>query len=178
MARKLNEREKRMLLFGAASAVVILAFTYGVRWLDHWGKTRKTLTLAKSRLGEIETDEAKRAGLAAIVPVFEAPEPEDKQKFLFRDRLHEQLKKAGIQTEPLQFLATRRTKNVAHKVLKIKCKGKCKFDQLLTFLANLKENPYLVGVEELRIQCDAKEPPEKRKDKPIEIELTVSTFVK
>ena len=51
-------------------------------------------------------------------------------------------------------------------------------DQLLDFLSNLNENPYLVGVEELRIQCDTKEPPEKRKDKEIEIDLTVSTFVK
>ena len=178
MARELSAREKRMLLFGAASAVVILTFTYGLRWLDHWGEVRRTLASAKSKLDDVETDEAKRAGLAAIVPVFETPEPEDKQKFLFRDRLHEQLKKAGIQTEPLQFLATRRTRNVSHKVLKIKCKGKCKFDQFLNFLANLKENPYLVGVEELRIQCDAKEAPEKRKEKPIEIELTVSTFVK
>jgi len=67
---------------------------------------------------------------------------------------------------------------VPYKVLKIKCKGKCKFDQLLDFLSNLKENPYLVGIEELRFQCDTKEPPEKRKDKEIEIDLTVSTFVK
>ena len=113
-----------------------------------------------------------------MVPVFETPQAEEKQKFLFRDKLHEQLKKAGINTEPLQFLPVRKPEGVSYKVLKIKCKGKCKFDQLLDFLANLKENPYLVGVEELQIQCDTKEPPEKRKDKEIEIDLTVSTFVK
>ena len=103
---------------------------------------------------------------------------EDKQKFLFRDKLHEQLKKAGITTDPLQFLPVRKPRGVPYRVLKIKCKGKCKLEQLLDFLANLKENPYCVGVEELRIQCDTKEPPEKRKDKQIEIDLTVSTFVK
>jgi hypothetical protein len=60
--------------------------------------------------------------------------------------------------------------------LKVKCKGKCKFDQLLDFLAGLKENPYLVGVEELRVTCDTKVPPEKRNQ--VEIDLTVSTFAK
>ena len=67
-------------------------------------------------------------------------------------------------------------KNAPYRVLRIKCKGKCKFDQLLDFLAALKENPYLVGVEELRIECDSKQPPDKRQD--IEVDLTVSTFVK
>lgn len=178
MARKLNTREKRMVLLGVAAAVAILAFMYGARWIDNWGQARKTLAAARNRLDQVETDKAQQAALAALVPVFEAPQVEDKQKFLFRDRLYEQLKKAGIQTEPLQFLATRRTNNVTHKVLKIKCKGKCKLEQLLDFLAGLKENQYLVGIEELRIQCDTKEPPEKRKDKQIDVELTVSTFVK
>jgi hypothetical protein len=57
------------------------------------------------------------------------------------------------------------------------CKPR-KLDQMLDFLANLKENPYCVGVEELQIRCDTKEPPEKRKDKDVEMDLVVSTFVK
>jgi len=134
--------------------------------------------LAKRKIADVETDKSRQATLAALVPVCETPEVEDKQKFLFRDRLHEQLKKAGVNTEPLQFLPVRKPKGLSYKVLKIKCKGKCKLDQLLDFLANLNENPYLVGVEELRIQCDTKEPPERRKDKEIQIDLTVSTFVK
>lgn len=178
MARKLNTREKHMLLLGVVSAVVIFIFTYGSKGYDRWSEARTTLASAKRKLGEVETDKNRQAALAAMVPAIEMPEVEDKQKFLFRDRLYEQLKKAGIKTEPLQFLPVRRPRSVPHKVLKIKCKGKCKFDQLLDFLSNLNENPYLIGVEELRIQCDTKEPPEKRKDKEIEIDLTVSTFVK
>jgi hypothetical protein len=178
MARKLNTREKHMLLVGAAAAVIIFVFTYGSKGYDHWSEARLTLSSAQRKISEVETDKSRQAALAAMVPAIEMPQVEDKQKFLFRDRLHEQLKKAGINTEPLQFLPVRKPRGVPYRVLKIKCKGKCKFDQLLDFLANLKENPYLVGVEELRIQCDAKEPPEKRKDKPIEIDLTVSTFVK
>ena len=43
---------------------------------------------------------------------------------------------------------------------------------MLDLLANLKENPYLVGVEELRMRIDKKKPQE------VDLDLTVSTFVK
>ena len=176
MARQLNEREKRLIVIGAVAAVVILLLSVGLDGLDRWKKVRTDLRAARRKLDDVTINEAKRAGLLSIVPVAEAPELEEKQKFLFRDRLHEQLKKAGIKTEPLTILAARRKSSLPYKVLKIKCRAKCKFDQLLGFLAVLQENPYLVGIEELRIECDAKQPPEKRKD--VQIDLTVSTFVK
>jgi hypothetical protein len=167
-----------MVLLGVLSAVAILVFTYGAKGYDNWSEARATISAAKRKLGELERDKSRQAALAAMVPVFEVPQAEDKQKFLFRDRLHEQFKKAGIKTEPLHLLPARRPRNVPYRVLKIRCKGTCKLDQLLDFLASLKENPYCVGVEELRIQCDMKEPPERRKDKPVDFDLVVSTFVK
>jgi hypothetical protein len=180
MARKLNEREKRMLLIGGAAVVVILVFTYGTKGIDRWEKSRSSLAAAKRKLGEVETDKARLAGLMAQVPVFEAPQAEEKQKSLFREKLYEQLKKAGINSEPPQPLLGKKINigGVTYQVLKVKCKGKGKFDQLLDFLGNLKENPYCVGVEDLQFRCDTKEQPEKRKDKDVEIDLTVSTFVR
>ena len=180
MARKLNEREKRLLLIGAVAAVVILVFAYGTKGLGRWSKSRDSLTAAKRKLSEVETDKAKLAGLLAQVPVFEKPEPEEKQKSLFREKLYEQLKKAGINPEPPQPILGKKMNigGTAYRVLKVKCKAKCKFDQVLDFLAGLKENPYFVGVEELQIRCDTKEPPEKRKDKDVEVDLIVSTFVR
>ena len=176
MARQLNQREKRMIQFGVVAAVAILAFTYGADWFEGWGQARATIARAKARLQSVQGDRAEHAALLAIVPVCEPPQAGQKQRFLFRDKLHEQLKKAGIKTEPLDVLPVRKTTRVPYGVLKIKCKGKGKLEQLLNFLAGLNENPYLTGVEELRIQCDAKETPEKRKD--VEFDLTVSTFVK
>jgi hypothetical protein len=175
MARQLNEREKRLIVIGAISVVAILALTYGLDGLDRWKQVRASLRSARGQLDEVAIDETKQAGLLSIVPVAETPQLEEKQGFLFRERLHEQLKKAGIKTEPLMILAARRKSGLPYRVLKIKCRAKCKFDQLLAFLASLPENPYLVGIEELRIECDAKQPAEKRKD--VEIDLTVSTFV-
>jgi hypothetical protein len=175
MARKLNPREIRVLQIGAIAIVAIPAFTFGTKWIDDWRRVRTSLAGAQRQLKDLDVDRVRQAGLLSVVPVIEPPQPEETQKFLFREKLHEQLKKAGINTQPLQILASRRIVGVPYKVLKIKCHGKCKLDQLLDLLAGLKENPYLVGVEELNIECDSKQPPDKREE--VEVELTVSTFV-
>ena len=176
MARKLTPREIRTLTIGLLAAVAIVAVNFGLDGSDRWSKVRKSLQAHRKKLQEVAVDETKQAGLLSIVPVAETPVLEEEQKFLFRDRLHEQLKKAGIKTEPLTILGARKRQGVPYKVLRIRCRGKCKLDQLLDFLATLRENPYLVGIEELRLECDTKQPPEKRKD--VDIDLTVSTFVK
>jgi hypothetical protein len=54
----------------------------------------------------------------------------------------------------------------------LKCSAKCRLTQVLDLLAGLNENPYLVGIEELRLRCDQQKP------QAVEMELTVSTFVK
>jgi hypothetical protein len=174
MTRKLNQRERRILVVSLVAAVAIVSMTLGADAFRHWQDIRANLKTLQNKIQDIGADGAQQAALLAMVPTFETPEPEEKQKFLFRDKLHEQLEKAGIKTEPLTILSVRK-KMGPYKVLLIKCRGKCKFAQLLDFLAVLKENPYLVGVEELRIQCDTKKPPEQRED--VEIDLTVSTFV-
>ena len=176
MARKLTEREIRILIIGLLSAVAIVALKFGLDGYDYWLEVRRSLQSHRTKLKDVVIDETKQAGLLSIVPVAETPQVEEKQKFLFRDRLHEQLKKAGIKTEPLTILAARKKLGLPYKVLRIRCRGKCKFDQMLNFLAAVQENEYLVGIEELRLECDAKQPAEKRKD--VEIDLAVSTFVK
>jgi hypothetical protein len=180
MTRKLSEREKRMLLIGGVALAALGVFGYGMKGLDRWNENRSSLAAAKKKLGEVETDKVRLAGLMALVPTFETPQAEEKQTTLFREKLLEQLKKAGINPEPPQPLPGKKMMiaGASYRVVKVKCKAKCKFDQMLDFLANLKENPYCVGVEELQIRCDTKEPPEKRKDKDVEMDLVVSTFVK
>jgi hypothetical protein len=180
MVRKLNERERRLLRLGAVAVVAILVFTYGTKALGRWEKSHSDLKAAQKKLDELETDPARLAGLLALVPAFEDPQTLEKQSSLFREKLYEQLKKSGINSEPPQPQLGKKIQigGITYQVLKIKCKGKGKFDQVLDFLGNLKENPYVVGVEELQIRCDTKEPPEKRKDKVVDLDLTVSTFVR
>lgn len=176
MARKLTQREIRILIFGGVAALAILGLHYGLKGLDRWQAVRASLKSARSKLEDVTVDPVKQAALLSIVPVAQMPTFEDEQPFLFRDRLYEQLKKAGIKTEPLTILALRRKQGLPYDVMRVKCAGKCKLTQLMDFLAATPENPYLVGIEELRIRCDTKKPPEQRKD--VEIDLVVSTFVK
>jgi hypothetical protein len=174
MARKLNERERHILIGGVLIGLAIVVFNFGPGMARHWRQVRADLAVLESKLKDLP-DAKQRTALLAVVPVLEIPQPEDKQKFLFLDRLREQLNKAGINnTEPLSFLGTRR-KVGSYKTLCIKCKARCKLDQLLDLLVSLKENQYLMGVEELKIQCDMKQPPEKRQE--VDVDLTVSTLV-
>ena len=98
------------------------------------------------------------------------PKVEDEQSFLFRDKLSEQLKRAGINNKPLQVQAGRKSLYPGYNLLLVKCSATCRFPQMLDFLAWLNENPYLVGIEEFKIKVDPKKPQE------VELELTVSTF--
>jgi len=169
---KLSERDIRALKIGAVCVAAILVFLSATSWRDHWVKVRGEKKKVKAQLDAMSADKIKQAGFMSIVPVFEMPVTEEKQKFLFRDKLDEQLKKAGIKSKPLQILTAGRSPVPGYKLLRIKCSAKCRFGQVFDLLARLNENPYLVGIEEMRIQCD----PKKRQE--VDLSLTVSTFVK
>lgn len=170
--RSLNQKEKRTLKFGVVCAVAIVMFSFVTWWLGHWKQVRGSLTGIQNKLDNIDVGDAKRAGLMSIVPVFEMPEKEETQKFLFRDKFNEQLKKAGIRSEPLQILPATKSPVAGYRLLRLKCSAKCRFAQALDLLANLKENPYLVGIEEFKMECDQK------KRQEVKLDITLSTFVK
>jgi hypothetical protein len=171
---KLTARDIRTLKAGAVTAVGILLFTISSSCLENWRQIRKSLSKKKTELETLVSPETGQASLISIVPVFAMPQYEEKQRFLFRNKLMEQFKKAGIKTEPLEILTRRKnTGNSGCDLLLVKCSSeKCKFAQILDFLATLKENPYLAAVEELNIKCD----PNKREN--FELNIVVSTFVK
>jgi len=172
MIEKLSQRDIRILKIGAVCVVAILLFVFVTGRLKHWAKARASLAQLEVKLDLIDMNKAKQAGLMSIVPVFEMPQEQEKQLFLFRDKLNEQLSKASIKSSPLQVGSISKSGQTGYRLLHLKCSAKCGFTQVLDLLANLKENPYLVGVEELRIKCDAKKPQD------VELDLTVSTFVK
>ena len=172
MIEKLSQKDIRILKIGAVCVAAILVFVFASELLGRWAKARASLAEVKNKLELIDVDKAKKAGLLSIVPVFEMPEKEETQRFLFRDKLNEQLKKAGIKNQPLQVASIGKSGQSGYRLLRLKCSAKCRFTQVLDLLADLKDNPYLVGVEELRIRCDSKKPQE------VDLDLTVSTFVK
>jgi len=172
MIEKLSQRDIRILKIGAVCVVAILVFVLASGRLERWSTARKSLVLLEDKLELIDVDKAKRTGLTSIVPVFEMPEEEETQKFLFIDKLTEQLNKAGIKNQPLEVASIGKSGQTGYRLLRMKCSAKCRFTQVLDLLASLKENPYLVGVEELRMRIDQKKPQE------VDLDLTVSTFVK
>ncbi len=172
MIRKLSKKDIRALKIGGVCVPAILVFVVASIWFDHWSEARASLAQVKDKLDLIDVDKAKQAGLLSIVPVFEMPQKAETQKFLFRNKLNEQLKKAGIKSEPLQVLAGGKSRQAGYQLMRLKCSAKCRFTQVLDLLAGLNENPYLVGIEEFRIRCDPKKPQE------VELDLTVSTFAK
>jgi len=170
---KLSQRDKRALKIGVIGAAVILAFTFGTRWVGHWSEVRESIAAKKATLKSVRVDKDERERLMSIVPVFETPQDEEKQKFLFREKFYEQLKKVGFKGEPIRVLRTKKTQaGTGYRLLGLQTRGKCNFEQILDLLTNLNENPYLVGIEEMRMECD----PKKRQE--FKLDLTVSTFVK
>ena len=172
MIEKLSQRDIRILKIGVVCAAAILVFWLASKGFDRWKEARAFTAMLNNKLELIDVDKARRAGLMSIVPVFEMPEEEKTQKFLFIDKLTEQLKKAGIKNQPSQDVSTGKSAQAGYRLLCMKCSAKCKLTQVLDLLASLKENPYLVGVEELRMKIDKKKPQE------VDLDLTVSTFVK
>ena len=171
---KLSQRDKRALKIGAVGAVAILAFTFGTKWVGHWTEVRKSIAEKRATLASVEVDKAQQERLMSIVPVFEDPNEEEEQKILFREKFREQLKKVGFKGgEPIRVLRAKRAQaGTGYKLLGLQTRGECKFEKMLDLLTNLYENPYLVGIEELRMECDPK------KRKKFKLDLTVSTFVK
>ncbi|MHC4104507.1 MAG: hypothetical protein ACYSR9_06175 [Planctomycetota bacterium] len=172
MITKLSQKDIRTLKFGAVCVAGILVFLVGSEVFDRLKKAQASTDILNNKLELIDVDKAKQDGIMAIVPKFEMPIEEEDQKFLFLDKLTEQFKKAGIKNQPLEVASKTNSKKDGYKLLRLKCNATCKLTQALDLLANLKDNPYLVGIEELRLRIDKKKPQE------VALDLTVSTFVK
>jgi hypothetical protein len=174
LRNKFSQSDIRALKLGAIGVVAVLAFVFGSKGLDNWSQVRTDLKQKKLVMKKVNVPKHKREGLWSIVPVFEMPVEIQEQKHLFREKVFEQLSKAGIKSGPLQYQKTSRLrKKTGQKSARLECrKAKCKFGQTLNLLATLKENPYLAGIEEFKISCD----PKKRQE--FEMDLVVTTYIK
>ncbi len=172
MLNKMSQKDVRALKIGAVGVAVILVFLFASERYDRWDQARKSFSELQEKLDDIDLNKAKRSGLRSIVPVFEMPVAKEKQRFLFRDSLNEQLKDAGINNGFVQEVAGGKSPAPGYNILRLKCSGKCRFGLVLDLLGRLKRNPYLVGIEEMRVKIDPKN------QQQAEFDLTVSTLVK
>ncbi len=172
MINQLSPKDIRTLKLGAVCVAGIIIFLVGSEVHGRLKTAQESTDILNKKLELIDVDKAKQAGRMSIVPKFEMPIEEEDQKFLFVDKLTKQFKKAGIKNQPLEVASKTTSKKDGYQLLRLKCSATCRLTQALDFLANLKDNPYLVGIEELRLRIDKKKPQE------VAMDLTVSTFVK
>ena len=166
----MNDRDKRALKLLVFFTVAMLIFLLLASGFGRWQKLRLSLAAVRRQVGTINPAAVRRSN----VPAFEMPLTQEKQKFLFRDKLGEQLKNAGLKTKPLKDLPVIKSRQLAaYKLIRIQCEAeKTKFTQILDLLSNLNDNPYLVGIEELKLKRTAEDKQE------FDITLTVSSFAR
>jgi len=166
----MTEKDIRVLKFGGICVAAMLVIAVGFKFQERWSSLKSEISKKEAQLDVIDVDKAKQAGVMSIVPVFEMPLTEEEQKNRFREELTKQL--SGIKHEPLKIVSTRKTLQKNYRLLNVQCTAKCKFTQVLDLLAKLNANPYLVGIEEFKMQCDKAKPQE------VTLHLTVSTAVR
>jgi len=180
MIAKLSQRDKRALKLAAAAVAAIMVYLFIMApWIDNWRLAANELASLRTDLNSIVSngsgaEAAKQAGLAAVVARLEIPQKENIQQPLFREKINEQLKKAGVNVKSLKYLTKKTPKGPGgYKTNLLECRGKAKFAQILDLLASFRDNPYLVGIEDIQLNCDMKD-----RNQPMDIVLVVSTFVK
>jgi len=174
MAYKLSKHDKKVLMIGLAAAAIVLAYVKVLDpWISDWRQTRDALQANRRIIASLNSSLNRRINQATLVPVMTMPVQTERQQHLFKTKVNEQMNAAGIQVKSLQYITTGKTPNkLGFTVSKLKCDGKCNMAQAVKLLASLPENPYFLGVDELRLSCD----PRKRDD--MTLSITVSTFCK
>lgn len=172
---RLTDKERRALSIGAVCVAGVLLVSVLPAWWARWSRVRADIKKQQQMLDEASRGQYNPPGLALLVPAFDMPKDSESQKNLFRDKVNEQLRQAGLPSAPLQIEPSTKQMYDGYGRLTLKYKGACRFEQLLDFLARLKENRYYAGVDELMIRADPKKAAQERQT--VDVELTISTFV-
>jgi hypothetical protein len=175
MRIQLDQRNKKAMRFGIIGIGIILLLSLFLSWLQSWASLRQSIAQSNNQLAILAGGDEKLKSLRVKVPAVEVPQKEQKQLFAFRDELNTQLKRAGIQVKPFKVTFAAKSAGKEYQYMYVQCSGKATFESVLNFLADLKRNPYLVGIEELGItKTDARN----AQSREVNLELKVSTFVK
>jgi hypothetical protein len=172
MSYKISKHDRKVVMIGAAIAAVMVLYAYIIEpWATDWRKTRAAIAVNQKIVESLASSVDRRINQATIVPVLEMPVETEKQQHLFKTKINEQLNAAGIQAKSLQYVTIGKTPNeMGFTTSKLKCDGKCNMTAAIKLLGSLGENPYLAGIDELRLSCD----PQKREE--MTLSITVSTF--
>ena len=154
MNLKLNQKDKKTLQLGGVGVVAVIVLVFGLQGFDRWKQSKEDLKSLERKIDTLDVSKDRRVidNLRQKVPYFEMPTTKDNQRSLFMDSIDAQIRAVGINTGPVGEQAGGKTIVPGYDMIRVKSSGNCSFSQLLNLLAVLKQNPYLVGVEELRIK--------------------------
>ena len=154
MNLKLSQKDKKTIKLGGVGLVAVIVIVFGLQGFDRWKLARDALSNLENKLDTLNISKDRNAveKLRRQVPDFNMPIGKEEQRFRFRDSIEVQLRAAGINSGPLLEQTSGKSLVPGYDLLRWKSTGACSFSQLLNLLASMKENPYLVGVEELRIK--------------------------
>ncbi|MBN2588844.1 MAG: hypothetical protein JXA96_03200 [Sedimentisphaerales bacterium] len=162
MLEKLSEKDQKTVKMGGL-AVLALALAFGVyQGYNFREKQTKESKILDNDLKTLNMSSSAHKNLMAAVPYFQMPDEESIQKTKFRSSLNQLFEQMRISMDPLVEVAAgnsiRPPVGYGTLSLKTSSKGTVSFQNILYLLAALKENPYLVGIEELKITCDQQNP--------------------
>ena len=163
MVSQMSERDKYILKIGAVIAALILFVrfvmmpAYG-RWITIKQRVKnEEAIMASLGLSDSTQAQKKLERLVETVPTFAMPLTEDQQRQVFLEKFHEQITKCRIRvSNPPQFQAQVRAhpdKSLGLNILRLKCRGTCRFRDAMNLVAMLYDNPYLYSVEEMHLIC-------------------------
>jgi hypothetical protein len=158
MLNNMNEKDKKTIKTGAIAAAAIIILIGTMQGYSKWNAKKDEDKKLTSNIRTLDIPDSAYNKLRSDVPVFQFPQDEQTQKENFRTELEEEFKSVRIETKPWEEVLTKQTTSGTYGKLYLKTNGTCRFQQILDLLAVLKENPYLVGVEELHIDCDPQNP--------------------
>lgn len=159
MFNKMNEKDKNTLKKGGIAVAAVVVLVVAVQVYGNWNTKKAESDTIDNQLRTLNVPDNVRSKTLGSIPVFIMPKDGQTQKELFRNSLDQSLEQLRISTDPWQEITTNKTPTVSgYSSLSLKTSGSCRVDQILSLLASLKQNPYLVGIEELHIECNQQNP--------------------
>jgi hypothetical protein len=152
---KLDQKNKKTLKLGIIGIVVILLAMFFLDWIQNWKDLRQSIKDTKKQLEVLAAADERMETLRTKVPAVAIPQKETKQLFTFRDALNRQLNQARITVQPFKVSTVAKSARPEYQYLYLQCSGNATFENVLNFLADLKTNPYLVGIDEFVISKPA-----------------------
>jgi Tfp pilus assembly protein PilO len=174
MRKKLQPREKKILILLAVTAVLIFGYMFLEPILDDYQQVEAEQANLQKTLNDFlevgDRENARQKAVAEKVPTFKLPVESVKQSILFRDELTKQLQQCGLKATSLKMSQNKAIKAPGYNVWLVECQGQCNYQSMVKFFEEVKKNPYYAAIEKLTLKVDSKD------RNKMTFQLVVSTY--